>query len=136
VNGVTAIPSGADVRGSVVDARRSGRVKGRASVTFRFDAVRLDGERHEIHTDAITREAEADRTDDVKKGGIGAGVGALIGGLTGGGKGAAIGAGVGATGAVLATRGDEVRVESGTTIGTTLREPLIVRVAVDPFTQR
>lgn len=128
VSGSTAIPEGAEVTGAVLEANRSGRVKGLASVAFRFNRLVVRGETHEIHTARITREAKADRKDDVKKGAIGAGVGAVVGGIVGGGKGAAIGAGAGGTGAVLATRGDEVRLPAGTTVSTTLQEPLTITV--------
>jgi hypothetical protein len=76
----------------------------------------------------VTREAAADRSDDVKKGAIGGAAGAVVGGIIGGGKGAAIGAGVGGTGAVMATRGDEVEIPAGTTVRVTLQEPLKVVV--------
>jgi hypothetical protein len=62
---------------------------------------------------------------------VGAGAGAVIGGILGGGdgaaKGAAIGGGAG-TGVVLATRGKEVRLEPGTSVTTSLKTPLTVRV--------
>ena len=71
----------------------------------------------------------------MKKGGIGAGVGAIVGGIVGGGKGAAIGAGVGGAGAVLATMGKEVSLPLGTTVTTTLQEPLTVLVPLTPKAQ-
>src|SRR5690348_11992179 len=37
VRGVTAVPRGSAVSGIVTDATRSGKVKGRAHVAFRFD---------------------------------------------------------------------------------------------------
>jgi hypothetical protein len=54
--------------------------------------------------------------------------GAIFGGIAGGGKGAAIGAGVGGTGAVVATRGDEVRLGAGTILRVTLQQPVKVVV--------
>jgi hypothetical protein len=131
VSGETAVPAGAQVMGSVLETNRSGRVKGRASIAFRFDRLAVGGERHQIETDGITREATADRKGDVKKGGVGAGAGAIIGGIAGGGKGAAIGSVVGGTGAVMATRGKEVRLAAGDTVTTKLREPLTIQVATD-----
>jgi hypothetical protein len=130
VSGSTVVPEGAEVTGAVLEANRSGRVKGLASVAFRFNRLVVRGETHEIRTARIRREAAAKRSDDVKKGAIGAGVGAVVGGIIGGGKGAAIGAGAGGTGAVLTTRGTEVRLPAGTTVTTTLQEPLTLRVPV------
>jgi hypothetical protein len=131
LDGVTVIPSGAELRGSVLQAVRSGRVKGKASVAFRFDQVTVRGERRAIRTARIAREAASSRSSDVKKGGIGAAAGAVVGGIAGGGKGAAIGAAVGGTGAVLATRGNEVRLPAGTTVTTTVQAPLTVLVPRD-----
>jgi hypothetical protein len=112
VDGATVIPAGAVFGGSVVSAVRSGRVKGRASVGFRFDRVTLHNERYEIKTDRVSRVARATKRNDATRVGIGAGAGALVGAIAGGGKGAAIGSVVGGsagTGVVLATRGDDVR---------------------------
>lgn len=123
--GMTAIPEGAPVTGSVVAAERSGRVKGLASVAIRFNSVTVANTPYTINTARIVREAEATKGSDAKKIGIGAGVGAAIGAIAGGGDGAAIGAGVGGaagTGAVLATRGKEVSIPAGTTIRTTIQE--------------
>jgi hypothetical protein len=122
VSGVTLVPKGAEVVGTVVEANQSGRVKGRASIALQFDRLLVRDESHEIHTTRVSRQAEGSERQDVKKGGIGAAGGAIVGGIAGGGTGAAIGAGVGAAGAVLATRGEEVRLPAGTTVTTTFRK--------------
>jgi outer membrane lipoprotein SlyB len=83
-----------------------------------------------VQTASVRREAATDRKSDVTKGGIGAGVGAIVGGVIGGGKGAAIGAATGGTGAVLATKGKEVEIPSGTVVTVRLQEPLTVTVPV------
>ena len=136
VNGLTAVPSGAEIIGTVSEAKRSGRVKGLASITFRFDRLRARNESHAIRTTPVTRKAEADRSDDVKKGVIGGAAGAVVGGIVGGGSGAAIGAGVGSAGAVMATRGDEIELPAGTTVRTTLQQPLTVVVQLKPDAER
>jgi hypothetical protein len=59
--------------------------------------------------------------------GPGAAIGALLGGGDGAAKGAAIG-GAGGTGAVLATRGKEVRLGPGADVNTRLTAPLTLRV--------
>jgi len=130
VSGTTAVPAGAEIVGSVLDAKQSGRVKGRASIAFRFSRLIVGTEAHQIHTAQIAREAAPDRKGDVTKGAIGGGVGAVVGGLVGGGKGALIGAGVGGTGAVLATKGKEVRLPAGTIVSTHLEQALVVLVPV------
>jgi hypothetical protein len=125
VSGMTVIPEGAPVTGTVVAAERSGKVKGRASLAIRFNRVTVANTPYTINTARIARQAEATKGEDATKIGIGAGAGAAIGAIAGGKKGAAIGAGVGGaagTGAVLATRGKEVAIPSGTTVRTTIQE--------------
>jgi hypothetical protein len=125
VSGMTVIPEGAPVSGTVVAAERSGRVKGRASVAIRFNRVTVAKTPYTINTARIVREAEATKGEDATKIGIGAGAGAAIGAIAGGKKGAAIGAGVGGgagTGAVLATRGKEITIPAGATLRTTIQE--------------
>src|SRR5688500_15964238 len=123
VEGRTALPAGATLSGVVTDVVRPGRVKGRASLSLRFTNVTVDGERSAISTGPITVEGEGDVKSDATKIGVGAGVGAVVGGILGGGDGAAKGAAIGGaagTGAVLATRGKDVVLASGTTLSTTL----------------
>jgi hypothetical protein len=125
VSGMTVIPAGAPVKGTVVAVERSGKVKGRASIALRFNEVTVANTPYKIQTTRIVRQAAATKGEDAKKVGIGAGVGTAIGAIAGGKKGAAIGAGIGAgagTGAVLATRGEEVGIGAGTTLKTTIDE--------------
>ena len=134
IDGTTLVPAGAALVGTVLEANQSGRVKGRASVAFRFDHLQVGGKTHVIRTPRIEREAEGTKSEDAKKIGIGAGAGALIGAVAGGKKGAAVGGAVGAgagTGVVIATRGQEVRLAVGALLKTTLAEPLTIVVPVD-----
>jgi hypothetical protein len=129
VDGRTVIPAGAQAVGTVTEVAQAGRVKGRARIAFRFDSLRFNNESHSIQTDTVAREAEATRGEDATKVGVGAGVGAAIGGILGGGKGAAKGAAIGGaagTGAVLATRGREVRLGAGDEVDARLSAPLPV----------
>ena len=131
INGETAIPAGAIVRGNVTDVERAGRVKGRAHVSFAFSEVNMNGGREDLKTNPLTFEAEATKGEDATKVGAGAVGGAILGGILGGKKGAAKGAAGGAaagTGVVLATRGDEVTVSEGTDVTATLAQPLTVRI--------
>jgi hypothetical protein len=134
IDGVVAVPQGAALRGHVRSAERSARVKGRASIAFQFDRLEAFDTGYDVETSRITRMAPATKRKDAMKIGIGAGAGAVIGGIAGGGKGAAIGSAVGAgagTGAVLATRGDEIRLPAGTAIAIRLIAPLTLRVPID-----
>jgi hypothetical protein len=131
IDGREAIPAGADLAGVVTDVERSGRVKGRARVAYRFSSIEAGGERHDIATAPLVHEAEATKSEDATKIAIGAGAGAAIGVILGGGdgaaKGAAIGGGAG-TGTVLATRGKEVRLGPGADVTTRLTAPLTLRI--------
>jgi hypothetical protein len=131
VNGKTVLPAGTELSGTVTDVERSGRVKGRAKIAYQFSSIRMAGTSYSMETMPIAHEAESSKGADATKIGVGAGAGAVIGGILGGGdgaaKGAAIGGGAG-TGVVLATRGKEVRLEPGTSVTTSLKTPLTVRV--------
>jgi hypothetical protein len=131
IDGREALPAGARFSGVVVSADDSGRVKGRATITFVFSSLRAGDARYDVRTAPVSRTASATKGEDATKIGIGAGAGAVIGGLLGGGdgaaKGAAIGGGAG-TGVVLATKGREVRLGPGADVTTQLTAPLTVRV--------
>jgi hypothetical protein len=128
IGGNTVLPQGAELSGTVLEAKESGRVKGKASITFQFDRLVAGAESHSIQTSKIRREAAQDKGDDLKKGGIGAAAGGIIGGIAGGGTGAAIGAAVGGTGAVLGTKGKEVSLPEGTTVTTVLQQSVTLIV--------
>ena len=133
IDGIEALPAGTAALGHVTVAERSGRVKGRARVAFRF--TRLDppgeAERVSVQTGAISQVAAATKKQDAAKIGGGAAGGAIIGGILGGGGGAAKGAAIGGaagTGVVLGTRGKEVRLAPGTNLSVKLTAPVTVRV--------
>jgi hypothetical protein len=129
VGGETVIPAGATMTGSVTDVAGAGKVKGLARLAVRFTSVSYSGQRHRINTEPLSFEAESTKKKDAVKVGAGAGIGAAIGGIIGGGKGAAIGAGIGGgagTASVLATKGKEVELASGTAMTAVLSAPLTV----------
>jgi hypothetical protein len=133
IDGVAALPTGSNLLGTVTEATRSGRVKGRARVGFRFNSIEPAGRdaRLDIRTGVIAREAAATKKQDAAKIGIPAGAGAVIGGIVGGGDGAAKGAAIGGaagTGVVLSTRGKELRFGPGADFSVKLLAPLTVRV--------
>jgi len=133
VDGEEIVPAGAALSGIVTEALQSARVKGRARLALRFTSLTIDDTPTTIGTAAIAREAAATKTEDAGKIGLGAGAGAAIGAITGGKKGAVVGTIVGGgagTGVVLATRGDEVALASGTALTTRLTRPLVVQVLV------
>jgi hypothetical protein len=133
IRGVTALAAGTALSGHVIDAARSGRVKGRARIAFRFTRIDPPGpdSSEAIRTASVSRTAEGTKKRDAATIGGGAVGGAIVGGIVGGGdgaaKGAAIGGGAG-TGVVLATRGKEVRIAAGTPVSVRLTQALTVRV--------
>ncbi len=134
LEGGFVLPAGTALVGRVTDVERSGRVQGRARVAFRFTMLMYEGDEYDIRTQAIERVAAATKSEDATKIGIGAGAGAALGAIFGGGSGAAKGAAIGGaagTGAVLATRGEEVQVAAGEAVETRLTSVLLVRVRVD-----
>jgi len=96
VHGEVAIPSGAGVTGTVVQAKSPGKFKGEGVLTVTLTAVNVGGTPENIQTSSytVTVKGKGKRTAVAVGGGTGAG--ALIGGIAGGGKGALIGGLVGA----------------------------------------
>jgi hypothetical protein len=131
VDDYTVLPAGAVLTGHVTDVDRAGLVQGRSRLAFRFTAVQIDGNREELLTNPLTFQGEATKGEDAAKIGGGAIGGAIIGGILGGGDGAAKWAAIGGaagTGVVLATRGRDVTLASGTDLAATLAEPFSIRV--------
>jgi hypothetical protein len=112
LNGAVVAARGSILQGTLSNVARSGRTKGRASMSLRLTSITIGDQSYPLHTEVLAFEAEPTKKKDATKVGIGAGLGAVIGAIAGGGKGAAIGAAAGAgagTATVLATRGDEVK---------------------------
>jgi hypothetical protein len=110
------LPADSVVKGRVVSATRSGKVKGRAELHVEFDTVELKGRSYAIDASDVAQTATSDKGRDAKVIGGAAGAGALIGGIAGGGSGALKGVligGAAGTGGVLLTRGKEVVFEQG-----------------------
>jgi hypothetical protein len=131
VDGVTVAPRGSALWGSVIAVQRSGRIRGRAALTIRFDRLQGHVKTYGVAIAPLRFEAEASKGDDAAKVGIGAAAGAIIGGIAGGGKGAAVGSVVGAgagTTVVLATSGEEVVLNTGRHLRLQLIEPIAITV--------
>ncbi len=133
VGGHTVIPAGSAVTGTVTAAKPSGKVKGVAELAVRFHSVTPKGssERYDVRTGLVARRARTTHKKDALEIGGGAAGGALLGGLLGGKKGALIGTTVGGgagTAVVLSTKGQEVRLPTGTRLAIKLLEPVTVRV--------
>jgi hypothetical protein len=113
VDGSTAFLRSARVRGRVVAARPSGRLKNPGYLRLSLDAIQTaDGKWADVHTNSVSAKGKGHGKRNATLIGGGAGLGGLIGGLVGGGKGAAIGAvsgaGAGTAGAYATGKTDVV----------------------------
>jgi hypothetical protein len=132
VDGVTVIPTGARLTGSVTAVERGGRFRERSRIGIQFTSVTIDDDRHvPIRTEGIYRVGEAPTGEATAKIGASAVVGSFLGGVFGGKKGAAIGAATGAAGgtAMVAADGpNEAVLASGATFTLRLSEPATFEV--------
>ena len=127
VAGDVLLPAGSEVRGHVVTAVRSGRVKGKARLVVAFDQVRVEGKTYRIDATGFDVTAGSSKGKDAKIAGGAAAAGLLIGAIADGGEGAAKGALIGGAAggaAVLATRGVEVELPAGSRYKIELRKSL------------
>jgi len=134
-NNRVLIPAGTYVQGRISEIQRGGRVKGKAQVLMHFTTliyptgytVILPGavenapgvEKTGVKDQEGTLQKDSQTGSKVGTIATTSGTGALIGGLSSGGKGALIGAGVGgAVGTAIAmlTRGDDIKMDAGTTL--------------------
>jgi hypothetical protein len=130
VKGEVAIPAGAKVEGTVVDAKPLGRFAGGALLQLRLNSITVSGEQLPMQTTTFTQTLKGKGKRTGVMAGGGAGLGALIGGLAGGGKGALIGgaagAGAGTAGAAY-TGNKEIVLPAETAVSFTLSAPLKIK---------
>ena len=135
VNGRVLIPAGTYVQGRISHIQRGGRVKGRAEVLMHFTTLIYPSGYTVLLPGAVENAPGVDKTgvkdnegtirSDSQTGekvatiATSGATGAVIGGATEGGKGALIGAGIGGavgTAIALLTRGNDVKLDAGTTV--------------------
>jgi hypothetical protein len=134
-NGRVLIPAGTYVQGRISHIQQAGRVKGRAEVLMHFTTliypsgytVLLPGavqnapgvDKTTIKDDEGTIRADSQTGEKIATAAGTATGGTVIGAATDGGKGALIGAGIGGavgTAIALLTRGNDVKLDAGTSI--------------------
>jgi len=135
LNDKIVIPAGTYVQGKISRIQRAGRVKGRAELLMHFTSmiypsgytVMLPGsvenmpgaERTSMKDAEGTVRQDGEKGKDVGTIASTATTGAVIGGLSAGGKGAGIGAGIGGVAGLavaMLSRGNDVRLQPGTSI--------------------
>ena len=121
-DGQVAIPSGVEVRGIVQRVEPAERGRG-ARVELSFDSLMLDGRPVNISSRVVSID---EGRIDKSKAGLGALLGGVVGAVIDGKTGAVIGAIVGGTGAVVATKGDDVELPAGTLLTLRLDRPVSV----------
>lgn len=131
IGGKTAIPKEARAKGTVVEARSSGRLSKPALLSVALSSVETNGAWVDVHTDPLTLEGKSHEKRDVVAIGGGSALGAIIGGIAGGGKGAAIGAAAGAgagTAGAAATGKKEITLPAESHATFRLSEAVTVKV--------
>jgi type IV secretion system protein VirB10 len=145
---VAVIPAGTYVKGQIAEVKRAGRIKGRAEILFHFNTLifpngytvdlpgaleNAPGSQNSTVTDKEgTVKADSQKGKDAgtiaKTGATGAVIGAVAGGnLKDAGIGGLAGAAIG-LGQVLFTRGQDVRIDQGTSLEMVLQRSLTVEV--------
>ena len=124
------VPKGTPFKGHIVQARASGRFKGRASMALSLDSFELNGATYALDTNRSARASAGHKKRNWLWIGGGSGGGAAIGAIAGGGAGALIGAGAGAAAgtagaAITGKRNLTIPVE--TRLAFTLRSPVDLR---------
>jgi hypothetical protein len=134
VDGRPAIPSGATVSGTVVNAKAKGKIKGEGELSLALKSISFHGQNYPIQTGTLDSTVKGKGKRTAATTGGGAAGGALIGGLAGGGKGAAIGAGVGAAAGFLGgtlTGNKQIEIPAESALSFTLAAPLTLPPAGD-----
>ncbi|MGZ4731216.1 MAG: hypothetical protein ACXVZH_03660 [Terriglobales bacterium] len=135
INDRIVIPAGTYVQGRISGVKRGGHIKGRAEVLMHFSTliypsgytVVLPGavenvpgaEKTSMKDEEGTIRQDSQTGEKAKTVATAAGTGAVVGGLSNGVKGGLIGAGIGGgigTAIGLLTRGNDVRLDAGTTL--------------------
>jgi hypothetical protein len=122
--GVLTVPAGTRVRGVVAEVEPAERPSRAGRLQLEFDTLYLESQRLEIRAGVAAMEGTGRKP--AEKAGIGAVLGGVIGGLFEGKRGAIVGAIVGGSGAVVATKGDDVELPAGTILTVRLNEDLAV----------
>jgi len=130
VNGMTVVPAGATINGSVTHLDSAGRIGGGAQVTLRYtELVMPDGKSYAISAAPLRLEGKGDGTESALEIAGGAVAGGILGGIIGGkddiAKGAVAGAVVG-TGVAVATKGNQIVLPAGQKVKVALNGPVTI----------
>ncbi len=149
------IPAGTFVQGRITHIQRAGRIKGRAEVLIHFTSmiypsgytVMLPGavqnapgvDKTGVKDGEGTIRADSDKAQKIGQVAGSGATGAIIGAAADGGKGALIGGGIGGavgTAIALLTRGNEVKMDAGTTLEMVIQREVSVDASRVPSVTR
>jgi len=152
IDGHVVIPAGSYMSGEVTEAKRAGRVKGRAELGIKLTTIILpnsymvdlnalpsgagSGGRETVNNEGQVV-GDTDKASDVGTVIKSTAAGAGIGGIAGGARGAGIGAGIGAAaglGAVLLSRGPDAELPRGSTIEAVIDRSIFLEADKVQFT--
>jgi hypothetical protein len=140
VDGVTVVPTGARLEGTVTLVERGGKVQGQSRIGIRFTSLVLSSDvKLPIQTEVILRSGEGPGNEAAAKIGGAAVAGTILGSIFGGGKGAAIGGAIGAAGGtatVMAGNRNAAIIAAGTELTARLAAPLTVTVEREDLSPR
>jgi hypothetical protein len=129
IEGLTVIPTSADVEGRVVEVKSAGRYAGQSDLVIELTRLLDQGKSYGLITDRWSKAGNSRGKATAAKVGGGAAVGAILGGIFGGGKGAAIGGAVGAgagTGAASVGKGQQIILKPETILNFQLQNSIAV----------
>lgn len=130
IDGKIVVPKSSTAKGTVVEAKAKGKVKGEARLKLALTSITINGTSYTISTSMSENTSKGKGKRTAATTGGGAAVGAVIGGIAGGGKGAAIGAGVGA-GAGFAggamTGNSQIELPAETSLSFQLASPITLK---------
>jgi hypothetical protein len=119
VDGVTAVPRGAFLYGTITSAKQAGRMGGKSEMTMEFTEIMIDDQLYPIATQSLSAQTGGEGKKTVGRTARMAAVGGVAGGSSGARTGAKVGVGVS-----LLTKGESLNVPAGTLLESTLRVPL------------
>jgi hypothetical protein len=121
VGGVTVVPRGTMLYGTITSSKSGGRAFGKSEMTMEFTDVMIDDQLYPIATEGLAARSGNESGKTVGRTARAAAIGGLYGGSSSARKGAKIG-----LGASLLTSGSNLNVPAGTLLDTRLRMALIV----------
>jgi hypothetical protein len=129
-NGAIAIPRGAYLEGSVIDARPPGHLKGKPQLALQLSNVQMGGKNYALASSVWARRGPGKGGQTAQTVGGSAAFGAIAGGIVGGGPTALLGAalgGLGGAGLSALSHGPRLIVPAESVITFYLNAPLRVR---------